>query len=89
MVIFEAKKVSVNENVWEILPQTSTLTHILFLHYCKLSQLLTGVALASIVFPKSHSECSPSKFVCNPQMHDGGVKIHRSMKGQTPVSAVA
>jgi hypothetical protein len=36
--------VSVNENVLEILPQTSTLTHILFLHYCKLSQLLTNVA---------------------------------------------
>lgn len=74
-----------NKNVLEILPQTSTLTHLLFLHYCKLSQLLTSVALASIVFPTSHSECSPSKFVCNQQIHDGGVKMHRSMKGQTSV----
>lgn len=78
-----------NKNVWEILPQTSTLTHILFVRYCKLSQLLSSVALASIVFPTSGSECSPSKFVCNPHVHDGGVKMHRSMKGQIPVSAVA
>lgn len=78
-----------NENVWEILPQTSTVTHILFLHYCKLSQLLTSVALASIVFPTSRSECSRSKFVCNLRMNDGGVKMYRSMKEQTPVSAVA